>query len=214
MSVVHPAPVLLADLGLPVLLADGEWIVQLLVLLLFFGGGIIRLLMQLGQGRGAGGRRPIVRLEGDGAEDPSEQMRRFLRRSAGLPEEEEEEPFEAEVVAPAATPVSDFAPSQLSSGNRNSTDDFAEGAGHLGEEVGLADDMLESHLKATFEHEVGSLGDSSDAIHEQPDVPEGTAAPLTAADIASAIADPAEVRRAIIMAEILNRPESRWGAGG
>jgi hypothetical protein len=108
-----------------------------------------------------------------------------------------------------AVVVPETPPSRIDS--RVDTTEFQQRAGHLGEEVGLADEAMETHLHATFDHQVGTLSDgepdglhlgSLDAVTEE--------VPTVAAEIGSLLADPRSVRQAIILSEILDRPHHRW----
>lgn len=81
---------------------------------------------------------------------------------------------------------------------------MTEQVSHLGEEVGLADDRLEEHLRAKFDHQLGSLRQQE----AEPRAPEEVSA--LAAEIHQMLSTPAGLRQLIIANEILNRPESRW----
>jgi len=91
------------------------------------------------------------------------------------------------------------------------TSDFAVRASHLGEEVGLADEKLEARLHQTFDHAVGSLGAplSERAALEESDQPQRRA-PVDVERIRRVFENPANVRQAVIMSELLNRPAHRW----
>jgi hypothetical protein len=77
---------------------------------------------------------------------------------------------------------------------------------HLGEQVALADDKVEAHLHATFDHELGRLRDthSEDAYRLR------TSENPVAGQIANMLKSPAGVRQAIILSEILSPPVDRW----
>lgn len=111
--------------------------------------------------------------------------------------------------APAPTPVrrslrdtsvSDHVAEHISSSSESMTEQVA----HLGEEVGLADDRLEEHLREKFDHQLGSLRQQRAepvAVQE---------VGVLAAEVRKMLSSPAGVRQLIIANEILNRPESRW----
>jgi len=105
------------------------------------------------------------------------------------------------------------------------SDAFDQRAHSLGEEVGLADEKLDDRLHATFDHQVGNLAGlpsattgselASAPVH-LPTSEVGDDAydqAITAADV-SPISPTFEgiedIRRAIILNEILRRPEDRW----
>ena len=61
-----------------------------------------------------------------------------------------------------------------------------------------------------FDYEVGTLGDSSDAVYEDPDADKLPDLAVTTAEIADVFRHPERIREAIILNEILARPEDRW----
>lgn len=107
--------------------------------------------------------------------------------------------------------------------------EFTERARHLGERVGLADDDMDAHLHQKFDHQVGQLRSTTQSPPQavQPSfddarrgvagaAPAGAgdaaneAAGVTGADIAQLFRTPRNIRNAIILSEILTRPEHRW----
>ncbi len=91
------------------------------------------------------------------------------------------------------------------------TSQFQERAGHLGEEVGLADEAMEMHLHDKFDHQVGTLSDGELGSLElgSLDLPTRDI-PDVAAEISALLADPGSIRKAIILSEVLNPPDFRW----
>jgi hypothetical protein len=90
---------------------------------------------------------------------------------------------------------------------------FTERAEHLADEIARADEQREQHLQQAFGHRVGTLAAGSavgaaPATDVQPEVK--TEAPSTAAGLAALLASPQGMRQAIILSEILARPEERW----
>lgn len=85
----------------------------------------------------------------------------------------------------------------------------------LGDRVELADEEMEAHLQQKFGHSVGRLRKTT-----QGPAPPATATPSVAATvireaspahgIAELLRSPQNVRNAIILAEVLNRPADRW----
>lgn len=81
-----------------------------------------------------------------------------------------------------------------------------ERVSRLGAEVALADDKIEARLEAKFGHDLGRLRDTHDD-----DAYEHTVATNVAANqIAALLSDPQSIRQAILLQEILKRPEDRW----
>jgi hypothetical protein len=84
------------------------------------------------------------------------------------------------------------------------TEQIAEHARHLGEEVDLADDKLEAHLHEVFDHQLGRLKKSSIEAGAQG---RQAAVEVTALQLQQMLRTPQSIRDAIIMSEILRRPE-------
>jgi len=79
---------------------------------------------------------------------------------------------------------------------------------HLAEEVGQADEEMERHLSEAFDHRVGTLR-RSDTRAGAPS--EETAETTSmAATFAELLRTPQGMRQAIVLGEILARPEDRW----
>jgi hypothetical protein len=84
------------------------------------------------------------------------------------------------------------------------TEQIAEHARHLGEQVDLADDKLEAHLHDVFDHQLGRLKKSNiEAGHQG----RQAANDLTASQIQQMLLTPQSIRDAIILGEILRRPQ-------
>jgi len=86
------------------------------------------------------------------------------------------------------------------------TDQIAEHTRHLGEEVDQADDKLESHLHQVFDHQLGKLKKTASTTAAAPyDSPASDMSELL-----QMLRSPKSVRDAIVMAEVLRRPDDRW----
>lgn len=91
------------------------------------------------------------------------------------------------------------------------------GSKDLGQGVAKSENRLEAHLRQVFEHQVGTLASApGEAAREPTPVEPSTPAdritieaPSPAA-LAAVLADPAGMRQALLLSEILNRPEHRW----
>ena len=93
------------------------------------------------------------------------------------------------------------------------TSRFQRRAGELGQQVGSADKRMEQHLQEKFQHKLGKLQTTAkDAPPEKPPSPSQPPAfpATTAAGLAALLADTQNARQAIILSEILRRPEERW----
>jgi hypothetical protein len=92
-------------------------------------------------------------------------------------------------------------------------DDVGTHADRLSDDMTRADREMEKHLRETFDHRLGTLGDSSGDATISDDDPSTSARPAPSqatALAAAALASTANVRQAIILNEILSRPEHRW----
>ncbi len=87
---------------------------------------------------------------------------------------------------------------------------IAEQVRHLGEEVNQADEKLEAHLHQVFDHKVGQLKKQAiDSAAKTPEVGD-EAITLSSANIAEMMRSPQAIRNAIILGEVLHRPDERW----
>ncbi len=113
------------------------------------------------------------------------------------------QPQAARRVAPAAqeavgSGVSEHAEQSIASRS------FEDQTSHLGETVAGADERLAARLQAKFDHQVGRLD------HEDRPVKPAKPVSSIAADIAKMLSSPQGVRQAVVLNEILTRPEERW----
>jgi hypothetical protein len=107
------------------------------------------------------------------------------------------------------------------------TSAYDQRAEQLGDHVEVADSQMQQHVRNVFEHRIGSLADTtrqattsagSAAEAEQQAATATARDPVAASasaaasglDIAAVLRDPKSVRQAVVLSEILNRPEHRW----
>ncbi len=93
--------------------------------------------------------------------------------------------------------------------------DFEQRAEHMGDDVKRSEAELEQHLKHDFEHRMGSLvaSDLGDQEIPVPEVKPPAAAEDRAAAakaIAGMLVNQQNIRQAVVMKEILERPVDRW----
>ncbi len=88
------------------------------------------------------------------------------------------------------------------------TSDIAQHAQKLGHKVGLADDKLEARLQKKFDHDVGHLqiDKRRSAQSETTAVTEKQYAQL-ASDLMQMLRTPTSIRQAVLISEVLKRPE-------
>jgi hypothetical protein len=74
--------------------------------------------------------------------------------------------------------------------------------------VDQADDIMQAHMQQVFDHQLGSLGGLTQPVGQSGSDPEKTAnVPTPAESIALLLANPQSMRGAVILNEILRRPE-------
>ena len=145
---------------------------------------------QAAQRRAEGGRRPVAQRQG-GWPQPAP------RRPAAA------QPLVEAVPVELLEPVAERVRTHVASGNVG-----ALGSRKLASEVDQAAENLEEHVHDVFDHELGQLSRTPDESARK----SGAAIPPTAAaGIAAMLTDPASIRQAIVLTEILQRPEHRWG---
>jgi hypothetical protein len=97
---------------------------------------------------------------------------------------------------------------------RLATPQFGRVGSKLGQEVAQSDEKLEHRLKSVFDHQVGRLanvpGEAARAsMADEPPEARMGGSPL-GLELAALLADPAGMRQAILVSEILRRPTERW----
>jgi len=214
------------------LLAQGELIGILIMILVFVVPAILQALNKQAQRqKGPPGRRPPARPavgKRPAAGDVEAEIEEFLRRAA--------QPRGVQPPRPAARP----AMAQLAGGPRGpgevardrpvgvgmaehvqkylDRDEFQRRAAELGGQAARTDQQTERHLQQVFGHEVSHLADVPGESAAVPQVEEPGEAddrirefPTTAAaGLAALFSDATSIRQAIIINEILQRPEHRW----
>jgi hypothetical protein len=91
---------------------------------------------------------------------------------------------------------------------------FNKRAEHLADDIVRADQQMEDHLQKSFNRRVGTLGGGT---AKEPETPVTDASPVTSVDTSPAaqslrklLSNPNDIRQAIILSEILDRPERHW----
>ncbi|MBN2474922.1 MAG: hypothetical protein JXB62_09970 [Pirellulales bacterium] len=124
------------------------------------------------------------------------------------------QPVEAEVARPRAlgNEVQEHVGQFLDAGK------FKQRSSQLGTEVAHSDERIEDRLHKTFDHEVSQLtavpGEAAASPRaEAPSEPEDRIEHLpvpAAAGLPALLSSPTNLRQAIVISEILQRPEHRW----
>jgi hypothetical protein len=97
--------------------------------------------------------------------------------------------------------------------DRLNTQKFAERASRLvDEDIAQDDAEREAHMRQVFEHKLGRLADTSAVTASPTTGTEPTKLELAAASVplASLLTNPQNLKQAIVLNEILSRPEHRW----
>jgi hypothetical protein len=125
--------------------------------------------------------------------------------SAGSVGSSAAQPRPRKPVAPRRQTVAEHVAESIGAHSR----EVGEQASRLGQGIIADDHQFDVQLEAKFDHQVGTLTGSAVAAAEQAEI---VAARLNspAAQIAALLANPAGVRQAIIMNEILRPPIDRW----
>ena len=86
------------------------------------------------------------------------------------------------------------------------TSDVSDHADHLGERIQRADDIIDQRIHRKFDHDVGQLDDMPSVQDDQVAKVEEEKASRIAVDLIEMLSKPESVRQAILISEILNRP--------
>lgn len=97
------------------------------------------------------------------------------------------------------------------------TKESARRASAFGDDIGQAEAQLEQRLRR-FEHELGRLaatpgesaGPPQAELPEEPEDRPGELPSTAAAGLAAMLSNPQSLRQAIVINEVLTRPEQRW----
>lgn len=120
-----------------------------------------------------------------------------------------EAPVDADVVLvdePRRESVADSVEKHLQTGT------FEKRAAHLTDDITRAEEQMEEHLQAAFGRRVGTLAGAPVAKGPVTDAPTAAVedAPSAAVAFAQILRTPQGMREAIVLGEILARPEHRW----
>ena len=157
---------------------------------------IDQFVRQAAQRRAQGGDQPAAQRQG-GRPQPAP------RRPAPVQQPIEAVPVELlRPVADESGSVAEHVRTNLTSRNIGTL-----GSRTLESQVAQADENLEEHVQDVFDHKLGQFsGTPSETTKESgPAMP-----PTAAAGMAAMLTGPANIRQAIVLTEILQRPSHRW----
>jgi hypothetical protein len=192
----------------------------LAILVILFFPAVNRILMQLREQRGAmqGPPRPKPGPAQPVRSEIEEFLRRASRGTAGAgeaaagqspPRRPPAAPIQAEVVGdkPARGRVGEHVKSYLDAS------EFQRRSANLAEDMAEAAEKRTEHRQEVFGHSIGRLGAEaapSVAPQDLASAEAPTDVPPPAFDLSALFTQPADLRRAIVLQEILQRPEHRW----
>ena len=198
----------------------GELIPIVVVIVIFLISTIGKMLAKAGkaQQRPGAPRRPPGQAgpprPAPNAEDEiADFLRRAIGRRGGQPPPKPQRPPAPTRPAPAVAEVVPQPAGRLVSRHvetRVDTTEFGQRTAQLGDEVAHADDQVDQRLHEKFDHRLGQF---AGAAGEPAGAPEGPAAKLpatAAAGLPVLLSNAENIRQAIIINEILTRPEQRW----
>lgn len=185
-------------------------------------------------------QQPMARPQGDAkppAEQPQlvGEIEEFLKRANQKRQDRTRKKPAAKVVKPAPAPAAPTRRLVQSSADQQGfevnvggsvaehvqkhldTREFSNRAEHLIDDIKKGDVERETHLKQVFDHKLGRLADTSNTRSDQQIVKDtatqvatDAAAIAAATPIASMLANPESLKQAVVLNEILSRPEHRW----
>ncbi len=218
-------------IGFAPLFAKKDWtdLIPIVVVIIFFvisalGQWIAKAARQ--QKLAGRAQRPVAGPRPAPGGNVDDEIADFLRRAtqrrggeAAAPPQPAGPPAMAEIVEPEVIgqqPVGGRVGRHV--GQYLDAGEFERRAGRLGDEVAHADDQIEQRLHQVFDHEVSRLagvpGESAEAplvaeaLHPEDRV--GQFPSTAAAGLPVLLSNAQNIRQAIIVNEILQRPEHRW----
>jgi hypothetical protein len=210
---------------LPLAALDVFLIKAVVVIIVFILAGIAQLIAKLQQMQPPAGRPPRP-VPPNVAEEIGEFMRRAAsrRNAAGGQAAPGSPPKPSPVAPPARVEAAPEPPvgGQVEEHVKKYLDaqEFTRRSEDLGEEVAQADREIDQHMHQVFDHRVSQLelvpGEAAAPPAATFETSETTeAAPVASLPVAVGLLDligsPESLRQAIILNEILQRPEYRWG---
>ena len=134
---------------------------------------------------------------------PRKQQRQETRRKGPLrPEPQEQQPFRK------SESVGQHVQRHIRSGG------IGEREPHLAENLENADERIEEHLHEVFDHKLGNLTSTTETISQGTDARVWEDNQQETSDMANRLFDmlssPQQVGAAIVLSEIIRRPEERW----
>ncbi len=203
---------------------DIVWLVM--VILFFIGPAVWKVLAGSQQKKAPPANQPPRMQQQAGrpaAADVDDEISQFLRSAAerrGQPQEQArqqqrrqqkprpaERPVEAAVVEdePSGRRVAEHVREHLSN------KEFTERASQLGRQVSRTDDRVEERVHEVFDHQLGAIAKKPTRAPAFAESGPSEVPITAAAGLAAMLSNTDSIRQAILINEILTRPEERWG---
>jgi hypothetical protein len=200
----------------------GEFIKLLVVLVILTAPAIGQIVAKMREGQNPpanpGGKPPRVpRMPRPPQEQFKDEIEEFLRRAAqprqpaGGQTREKPRAEAAAKTAPAAEEPAQSPVTVVEHVRKHlDTSDFQRRTQQLGDEVAQADDKIDARVHEVFEHQLSQFDWRTPQELAAAGAAPTPAVATSAAGLLPLLADPQSLRQAILLAEILERPEHRW----
>lgn len=217
-------------INFPLLLAAVDWgnvIFWAVIILGFFGRALSQLFQQKPNQAPPQKQQPMRPRQ---PKPLGNEVEEFLRRA--IDQRRGEQPAEVEIlqpVAPAGPPPFQMAEAAVAEVHAEDsqigenveehvhshidTSQFADRESHLGSDIDQADDKMAARLHKVFDHQLGQFRreDRREVEStERASTPPEDIFRLKSQSLADALRNPGSLRQAIVLSEILHRPDDRW----
>ena len=196
---------------------DARDVIQYVILFLIFVVPIISQLIKKVRGIPPPDQRPLP-VRPDPPADVADEIEDFMHRAAQRKPIQIKRQTAAALSPVVAEPVRAEVVVERLVGKQVKThfneQKFSKREANLGKEVAQTGSELNQRLHQVFDHNVGNLEDAPDTAggsssNKPPEVAAGTS--LFTSGLFDLLSNPNSLRQAIVLNEVLRRPEDRWG---
>ena len=132
-------------------------------------------------------------------------LRRAIAQKLGKRAEDVEIVPDEQGPAPSAMKLGDESVAEHVSHHLD-TSQYDDRASHLAKDISLADERLEDHIHAAFDHDVGALDHEEEGASQETGQAKKSARP----GLLQMFRSKSALRNAILVREVFDRPEHRW----